>query len=706
MDISQSGSNTENVIYEYHDQALSWLSFNHRVLEEAMDKNLPVFQRIKFLSFHQSNLDKFIQEGVSTYKLMAEFQFQNQSIIENSPNQLIEKINREITRQELEFYDTYNEIIKNELPKINIELVRFDLIEPFHKSFIKEYFFHEILQFLEPVNVSKKCELKEYVSDKCLYLMLALTRKKTEETEIKNSKPKYGLVKIPVNKVNRFILLPKWQNKNYVIYLEDLIRLHLNDLFPIYYTDNAFCFFPSISKKPKVVDALSQKKVSEIVKKIRSKKRCFPCRFQYDSQIPQEYLDFLKKGLGLKQKDMACSFRYLRLSDLQFFPNPYTPDFESADIPSLPHVLIENKKSILKTIKKNDLLVHLPYQSFSHVINFFNEAAVDPKVEEIRITQYKIEKNDALFSALVRAAINGKKVSVYVDFIAQYHIIPNYGQLEKLTESGIRIIPSLPKQKTHVSCALVIRKTSKDNKKKLFAFFSTGNFNKQTAKVYSDLCYFTANKKISYELYQLFAYIENPNSEKMFKDLIVSKVNFRQSFKYLVDNEIANAKNNKSAHIIIKCNNISDKKVIDLLYLASSSGVKIDLIIRGISCVRTEKHYSKNINVYRLIDKFLEHSRVFYFKNAEEPNMYLSSFDLIPSDINNRVDLLFPVFDQNIRSQVLQLLAIQLEDTDKLRIQGNQLNEWKKPIAGNKNMNAQDATHNFLKKILQQSNEI
>ncbi len=686
--------------FKFYDPALSWLSFNYRVLQEAGDKSLPLFERIRFLSIYKANLEKFYQTGLTAYRILLEFPYTRNPKEETINAKILNEINVEIERQEAAFETIFSSVIINELNENGIRIIQdSDPLELFGE-FTKKVFYNDILPFLQPVLI--KSENTNFIKDNALYLAVELRKGKSLIDEIQQDNPKrvHALIKIPTEKVARFLHLPSPDNKKYVVFIEDLIRKYLPEVFPLYLVKNSFSFISIRNSKLKIEDEFKRKHANRLLKKLTEKKADLPARFIYDRNIPDDFLKILKKTLNISKKDMFSGFKYQKLSDLVAFPNLLKPIPDPESQVPLHHSGIDRSPSFIKAIKKEDFLLHFPYHKFDYVIRFFNEAAIDPKVEEIKTTQYKLESNVAIVNSLISASLNGKKVSVFVDFKARFDDSANLSFIERMVEAGIQVIPSIPGYKIHAKAALVIRRNSqKEDKKRIFAYFSTGNFNEKTALQYCDHAYFTSNAEIVDDLKKLFAYLEKPQGSLNLSHLIVPKFNFKESFKSLIDHEIKCAKDGNNAYILLKTNNLEDKKLIKKLYEASLAGVKIDLIVRGICCLVPDEFYSKNIRVIRIIDKYLEHSRIYMFYHSGKQLLFLSSADLMKPDLTRRIDIMVPIYDETVKKELTEILQFQLADNVKARILGSAPPGWKIPEHTFQKIQSQIETYNHLKNI-------
>ncbi len=694
-----------NSEFKYYDRELSWLSFNYRVLEEAMDKSMPVYDRIKFLAIYYSNLDEFYRVRVASYRSLLTLADNYLEKLDYKPDVVLENINREVIKQQDKFeYIFYKEILP-ELSKHNITLVQDETLNEEQNDFIKNYFLQEVLPDVLPVLLTKG-DVLSFLQDNVIYLAVKLYKKKSKKkNNSQNNQPKvhklpqYAIIKVPTHKLPRFIELPKSEDKNYIIFLEDIIRSQLKILFPGYVVDSSYGIKISRDAELPIEDEFKGNLVEKIRKGLSKRKTGLPARFLYDKKIPEDFLNLLKIAFNLSKKDLIPSFKYQNINDLWAFPNPVGSELETPMTPKLHHRELDKAPSILKATREKEFMLHFPYHSYDYVIRFFNEAAIDPKVEEIKTTQYRLATNSAIVSSLISAARNGKKVTVFVEFKARFDEQANLNFADRMKEAGINVIPSLPGLKVHAKAALVLhRPSTKDGRRKGIAFLGTGNFNEKTAMIYADHGYFTSNDELIEEVEKLFNYLENPTTKVDFHHFLVPKYNLRPEFKSKFDREINNVKEGKKGYILFKMNSLEDKKMIDRLYEASIAGVKIDLIIRGICCLVPNMPFSENIRVIRIVDKYLEHARIFVFHNNGKNEMFISSADLMKRNLNRRVELMVPVYNEKIKKELLDILQIQLSDNTKARILDKNLDEWKFLEQNGKKIRAQIDIYQYLNK--------
>lgn len=650
--------------YKYFKRDVSWLSFNYRVLLEAEDDTLPVYERIKFLSIYSSNLEEFYEIRVAEHRgVILKKNFTEESGAE--AEEVLTEITREVNRQQREYYRIFSEKVLPELNRQNIYLYQGSDPEPFHEEFVHNFFNEEVFPFLSPVMIQAG-DIRTFIRDRRLYLVIRMTKKCKRKPKNEAAREyHYALMKIPYAKVPRFIELPPHEGKFYIMFIDDIIRANLANVFPGYEIDS--CYSIKISRDADIY--LEDEKgniVESIRKKVKKRKIGALSRFMYDRAMPEDFLSFICEAFGITRDDLVVGGRYLNLQDLIKFPNPKGKELEQ-NIPAPMRVpYLDEKGSMFRAVKKKDILLHFPYQSFDYLIRFLMEAAFDPKVDEIKITQYRVAENSAVINTLVSAAQNGKKVTVFVELKARFDEENNMSTAERMEKAGIRIIYSIPGLKVHAKVAVIIRKDSDDGiKRRDFAYLSTGNFNEKTARVYSDMALLTCNDEIITDINKVFAVLEGKLTEPTFRHLLVARFNMVPELTWMIHREIEHVKQGRRGRIVLKMNGLHDQHMIDELYRASENGVEIDLIVRGICCLVPGQPYSANIRVTRIVDMFLEHSRVWYFYNDGREDVFLTSADWMRRNLNRRIETAFPILVPEIKQEVVDILKIQMRDNVK-----------------------------------------
>ena len=658
--------------YKYFKRDISWLSFNYRVLLEAEDDALPIYERIKFLSIYSSNLEEFYEIRVAEHRgVIMKKNFTEESGAE--AEEVLTEITDEVNRQQREYYRIFSEKILPELNRQNIYLYQGSEPEPFHEEFVHNFFNEEVFPFLSPVMIQAG-DIRTFIRDRRLYLVIRMIKKSKRKSE-GDQAPEYhyALMKIPYAKVPRFIELPQHEGKFYIMFIDDIIRANLANVFPGYEIDS--CYSIKISRDADIY--LEDEKgniVESIRKKVKKRKIGALSRFMYDRAMPEDFLSFICDAFGITRDDLVVGGRYLNLQDLAKLPNPKGKELEQKVPAPMRVPYLDEKGSVFRAVKKKDILLHFPYQSFDYLIRFLMEAAFDPKVDEIKITQYRVAENSAVINTLVSAAQNGKKVTVFVELKARFDEENNMSTAERMEKAGIRIKYSIPGLKVHAKVAVIIRKDSEDgNKRRDFAYLSTGNFNEKTARVYSDMALLTCNDEIITDINKVFAVLEGKMSEPTFRHLLVARFNMVPELIRMIHREIEHVKQGRKGRIVLKMNGLHDQNMINELYRASENGVKIDLIVRGICCLVPGQPYSANIRVTRIVDMFLEHSRIWYFYNDGKEDVYLTSADWMRRNLNRRIETAFPILVPEIKQEVVDILKIQMRDNVKACLIDEQL---------------------------------
>lgn len=653
-------------VYQYFKRDISWLSFNYRVLMEAEDDTLPIYERIKFLSIYSSNMEEFYEIRVAEHRgVIMKKNYTDESSEEAEAT--LAAITNEVNWQQKEYHRVFHHVILPELERQGIHLYQDSRPEPFHEEFVRNFFNEEVFPFLAPV-VIQKDDIRTFIRDRRLYLVIRMKKKKTEQEEKTAESPafQYVLMKIPFSKVPRFIELPKHEGKSYIMFIDDIIRANLSSVFIGYEIDS--CYNIKISRDADIYleDETSSTIVENIRKKLKKRKIGALSRFMYDMDMPKDFLDFLCLAFSISQEDLVMGGRYNNLQDLIKLPNPGSKELEWKSPSPMRVPYLDEMGSMIRAVKKQDVFLHFPYESFDYLIRLLMEAAFDPKVDEIKITQYRVAENSAVINTLISAAQNGKKVTVFVELKARFDEENNMSSSEKMKQAGIQIIYSIPGLKVHAKVAVILRKDDENGRKrKDIAYLSTGNFNEKTARVYSDMALLTSNPAIVQDINKVFAILEGKLESPTFTHLLVARFNMVPELDRMIEREIEHVRAGRKGRIILKMNGLHDTHMINSLYRASECGVEIDLIVRGICCLIPNRPYSRNIRITRIVDMFLEHSRVWYFYNDGEEEVYLASADWMRRNLNRRIETAFPILDASIRQMIIDILHIQLKDNVK-----------------------------------------
>ena len=641
------------------NREISWLSFNERVLQEALDNRVPLVERLRFLGIYSNNQDEFFKVRVATIKRMIDYGYDPKVLQGEKPKRILAKIKEKVIALQNKFSIAYEQII-NEFVKENIYFLNEQQLSPEQGRYVDEYFDAEVLPFLSPILLSNVKQFP-YMKDKSIYFAIKLVNTKTQPNNID-----YALMEIPCPMLNRFVQLPSNDGKKYVILLDDIIRYCLKDIFAIFEYNHFEAYTIKLTRDAEldIDNDLSKSLLEKISKGVSERSHGQPVRFVYDKDIPHDLLEYITQRLNFDPSDTVLGgSRYHNFKDFMAFPNLGGPHLEYSPTPPSEHPRIDRHASMFKVIAERDLILHYPYQKFDHFVDFLREASMDPKVKSICITIYRVPKNSKVMNALINAARNGKKVTVVIELQARFDEETNIYWSKKLEEVGATVLFGIKGLKVHAKLVLVTRED------KQYAVISTGNFHEGNAKVYTDIALFTCDKRLTSEVEKLFYFFDNPYWNFDYKHLLVSPLYMRKRLLQLIDNEIRNAQKGKDAYIILKINNLVDSIMVRKLYQANKAGVKIKLIVRGICCITPGvPGLSENIEAISIVDKFLEHSRIFVFCNNNQELFYISSADWMTRNLDHRVEVACPIYDEEIKKEIRKTLEIQMSDNVKARI--------------------------------------
>jgi polyphosphate kinase len=649
--------------FVFLNRDLSWLSFNHRVLLEAADKSVPLYSRISFLSIFSSNLDEFFRVRMPSIFAFTSIESKKISIGEEYPKDLVQQVQATVHRQLEEFGAVLKKQILPELAENNICLYYDDPVRNEHKETIKEYFLSKVLSFLQPIILLKENQPVVFLENNALYFIVDMEA--AEQPGIH----RYGLLNIPSANLPRFSELPMLGDDHYILFLDDVMRGNLQEVFPAYTINGAWSIKLTRDAEMSIEDEFIGDIAEKIEKQLEKREIGHATRLLYDQAMPEPAKDFVQKYLLLRNEEMVEGGRYHNLKDFGSLPNPSKGKLTHTNWPSIAHPGFDVHRSVFQSIAGQEKLLHLPYHSYNYILRFFNEAAIDPNVKEIYVTLYRVAADSHIVNALISAARNGKKVTVFVELKARFDEANNLKWSKKMKAAGIKIINSIPGLKVHAKVALVKRIENKELKN--YSFMATGNFNEATGRFYTDHVLFTPHKEMGIELEWLFDYLQSRKqpAEYMkipFEHLLVSQFNMNKRFEKLIDREIKNAKKGRPAGIIIKLNNLQERNMIEKLYEASRAGVKVQLLTRSIcSLAPGIKGQSENITVTRIVDRYLEHARVFVFHNNGEPLYFMGSADWMNRNLHSRIEVIFPVYDKKFGEEINHILQLQLNDNTK-----------------------------------------
>ncbi len=678
----------------YINRDLSWLSFNYRVLQEAKDPSVPLMERVKFMAIYSSNLDEFFRVRVANIRNLVRVGKKTKKKLDYNPTEILNEVHRIINSQQEEYSKIFEKQIVPQLAEHNIFLLRnLENLNDEQKQFIEDYFQDNLLPFVQPVLLVKK-KIRPFLNNGALYLTVILGA--LEGESLKNE---YAIIKIPSDHIPRFISLPTSTNDRHdIIVLDDLIRYSARWLFPGYNILGMYSIKLTRDAELYIDDEFSGNLLAKIRKSLNKRNVGPAARFVFDRETPKHLMDFLKESFELEDYDLLPEGKYHNNFDFFSFPDFGLSYLKNTPLPPLPYDPLETTKDIFSTIKQKDHLIHVPYHSYESVIRLFEIASTDPKVTHIKVVQYRVAKKSRIMAALMNAVKAGKQVSVFVEVKARFDEEANLDWGEKLENAGVSVQYSFPGVKVHSKVALITRQERK--KIMLYTYMSTGNFHEGTAKIYSDFGLFTADERLTREAARVFSFLETvkiPSQD--FEHLLVGQFNLRNTLVKFIDIEIANAKKGLPASIILKMNSLQDQTMIKKLYQANKAGVHIKLMIRGIcSLVAGVKDVSENIEAYSIVDRYLEHSRVFIFHNNGDEKIYLSSADWMVRNLSYRIETAFPIYDPDHRKEIKDFIELQFRDNVKSRILNEkQTNEYR-PNTDDIAVRAQSEVYFYLKR--------
>jgi polyphosphate kinase len=680
----------------YIPKEISWLSFNERVLQEAENKEVPLIERFKFLGIYSNNLDEFFRVRVATLKRLTHFGEKSKEILGYSPKATLKKIHETVLEQNSRFEKIYSSLIQ-ELEKHKIHIVNEKQLNTEQAEFVRNYFISEVRSRLMPFLIEAESDLPN-LTDDAIFLAIILRNRK-------NGEKRYALMEIPNTLLPRFIVIPEINEEKYIIYLDDVIRYGLKDIFFIFNCDEVSAYTIKLTKDAEleIVDDISESYIEKLSKSLHQRKKGTPVRFIYDRKMPDDLLKLLKKKLNFGPDDVVIpAERYHNFKDFMRFPNLGKKKFYHEPLVPIPHRDIQPGKSILSALKKKDIMLYFPYHPFDHFIDLLRESSIDPYVTSIQITLYRLARNSNVINALMNAARNGKNVTTVVELQARFDEEANILWGNKLMEEGVKVIYGVPGLKVHSKLLLITR--VKGDITQRYAAVGTGNFNEDTARIYTDCLLLTTELKITNEVQKAFNFFNVNYKKDNYYHLVLSPYSLRNKINLLIENEIKNAKAGKKAYIHLKLNNITDMEIINNLYEASSAGVNIRLIVRGMnSLVPGIRDVSENIKVIGIVDRFLEHSRFMIFRNGGKEEVFITSADLMTRNLDHRIEVTCPVFDKTLKNELKNIFNILWNDNVKARkLDFTLSNKFVK--SGKKEYRSQIEVYDYLRKAHDKNN--
>jgi polyphosphate kinase len=681
---------------------ISWLSFNERVLQEAADPSVPLRERVRFLGIFSNNMDEFFRVRVATLKRMSELGGKTNMHMETEPEKILDEIQLIVLNQQSEFNRIWEGIME-ELKKEKIFLVTEKDLTNAQQDFVRRYYDDDVSSSVIPLMIESIPEFP-YLRDKSIYLAVVMWKKDLP------LKKKYALIEVPSRAHGRFVILPSVKpDEHHILLLEDVVRFNLPDIFSYFGYDQYSSYIFKVTRDAEIdIDNdISTNIIQKIEKGIKNRRKGKPVRFVYDREMDPGLLEYLIRRLDLSRKgNLIPGGRIHNFRHFMDFPEDVFKQ-KNKRRRSFDHPMLTERR-VSDVLMEKDVMLHIPYHSFAPIIDLLREAAIDPDVTSIRITCYRLAEQSKIINALVNAVRNGKQVTVMLELTARFDEEANLEWKERLEEEGVNVLIGIQNMKVH-SKICVIRKKTKEQTI-LYGFVGTGNLNERTARVYGDHFLLTSNQKIMADVIRIFNFIEQPKNGQFLRDcktLIPTPWYAREEIIRMIDTEIRHARKKKNnAGIIVKMNSLSDETLIAKLNQAARSGVVVKLIIRGICCMLTQHpKFKGRITAISIVDEYLEHARVWVFNNKGKPKVFISSADWMVRNLDHRVEVTCPVWDEEIKRELIDILNIQLNDNIKARWLDNNLNnEYVRSTR--KKIRSQVETYNYLHKKTLSTSEI
>lgn len=678
----------------YYPAELSWLAFNERVLQEAADENTPAVERIRFLGIYSNNLDEFYRVRAAGVKRQITIA-QNDGNEEEAERQikLMAQIQQKVVQLSEKFDEIHNNVVKA-LARYNIYILRKNEINDYQHQWIRNFFINKVLRHIAPIIIDKKTDLLKRLNGTSVYLYVALRRK--------DKNTRYAVIQVPTTEMSRFMLIPpeKSRKKKHIIMLDDMIQLCLEDIFRgfIKYDKlESYSFKMTRDAEYSINDEIDESYVEKMSESMKQRLIAEPVRVIYDNDMPNDMVQDLRKRLKITKLDtMHAAGHYRNFKDFIGFPNVGREYLEHSPLPAIDSKAFSEHNTVFDAITANDILLHYPYHRFLHFTEFLRQAAFDPSVRSIRINIYRVASNSRIINSLIDAVDNGKKVTVVVEIRARFDEEANIEWSKRMTEAGIRVVLGVPTLKIHSKLCIV----SREERGSVihYAHFGTGNFNEKTAKIYTDYSLFTRNQELAEEGVAVFDLIQYPYRRYKFQHLQISPLNSRTKIQSLIRQEIQHLNQGQKAQITFKINNLVDKELIDDLYRASQSGVKIRGIVRGMCSLNPGiQGVSDNIEIISIVDRFLEHPRVMIFEGGGDRKVFISSADWMTRNMDNRIEVGCPVYDRELQQCIVDIMELQFNDTLKARVIDTEQTNQYVPRGNRKKVRSQVEIYNYLK---------
>ncbi|GKW10899.1 MULTISPECIES: polyphosphate kinase 1 [Pectobacterium] len=678
----------------YIEKELSWLSFNERVLQEAADKSNPLIERMRFLGIYSSNLDEFYK--VRFADLKRRILINEEQGLDGNLRHLLGKIQARVLKTDQLFDSLYNELLL-EMARNQIFLVNERQVSPNQQEWLRDYFRQYLRPHITPILIFDETNLVEFLKDNYTYLAVEI---------IRGDEISYALLEIPSDKIPRFVNLPAEapRRRKTMILIDNILRYCLDDIFKGFFDYDALNAYSMKMTRDAEYDLVTEMESSllELMSSsLKQRLTAEPVRFVYQRDMPDAMVAMLLEKLGISSYDSVIpGGRYHNFKDFISFPNVGRANLVNKPLPRLRHTGFNHFRNGFDAIRERDILLYYPYHTFEHVLELLRQASFDPSVLSIKINIYRVAKDSRIINSMIHAAHNGKKVTVVVELQARFDEEANIHWAKRLTEAGVHVIFSVPGLKIHAKLFLISRREGENIVR--YAHIGTGNFNEKTARLYTDYSLLTADERITNEVRRVFNFIENPYRPVSFEHLLVSPQNSRDKLYQLIDTEIENALANRDAGITLKVNNLVDKGLAEKLYQASSAGVKINLLVRGMcSLIPNLPGISENIQVISILDRYLEHDRVYVFNNGGDKKVYLSSADWMTRNIDYRIEVAVEILDPILKNRVLETLDILFSDTVKARVIDKESSNRYVSRGNRRKVRAQNAIYDYIKALEQ-----
>lgn len=682
--------------YTLLDRETSWLQFAGRVLQEAADPAVPLFERLFFCGIFSSNLDEYFRVRVASLRTLLRMGRGDRAKLGIDPNRLLHDIHRIVVDQQERYGGILGSLFR-ELESAGVHRVDEVTVDPSHHEFLRHTFDERVREHIVPLPLDGGDE-PPFLKNNTIYLVVELWESALEQ--FRSWTPSYVLIEVPTSAVGRFITLPPRDGRHEVMFLDDLIRFNLSSVFPDHEVGRSYAVKLTRDAELHLDDEFEGDLVEAIRNSLKKRETGVPSRFLYDMRMPYVLIHRLQHGLGLAEEDLVLGARYHNLSDYTGFPRFDRVELSYPSWPPLPHPVLDRVPSVMAAVRARDQVVHTPYQSFDHFVRFLEEAAADPEVRELWLTVYRVAKDSSVLGALIRAAESGKRVTVFMEVQARFDEESNLHWADRLKAAGVRTLYSMKGLKVHAKVALVLR--GDGDARGRYAYIGTGNFNEKTARMYTDHGIFTCDERITRDVEQVFQFLAGDVAEPATEHLLVSPFSLRDGFDRLIEHEAQRAAAGLPSGITLKMNALEDPRIIGRLYDASVAGVPIDIIVRGICrLIPGVPGQSETIRVRSILDRYLEHARLYRFHHDGEELIYMASADWMKRNLSRRVEVALPVYDPEIRRQLGRVLEIQLADDVKARrIDAVGTNDY---VRGNgaASVRAQEAFRDYLAGLLE-----